>query len=188
MVYEKKESSGRSLEEEFFARQNQELMQKLRAQKTRAETKTQLSQYSGIKDDSVLESLLNQNIQPSTLVALTFVPLILTAWADRTMETAERNAILKAMAEQGIDVNHAAYELLSDWLKEAPGPHLFETWKTYVKGLGQTMERTAFLNLKTQIMQRTRSVAEAAGGYLGLGSKVSAIEKEQMTQLENAFL
>lgn len=187
MVYEKKASSGRSLEEEFFARQNQELIQKLKAEKSRAETKTQLSQYTGIKDDAVLESLLNQQIQPSTVVALSFVPLVLTAWADGAIEPAERNAILKATAEQGIDANHPAYELLSTWLEQAPDSHLFETWKTYVKGLGQSMEPGTFQNLKTHIMQRTRAVAESAGGYLGLGSKVSAQEKEQMAKLESAF-
>jgi hypothetical protein len=187
MVYEKKEGTGRSLEEEFFARQNQELIQKLSAEKSRAETKTQLSEYTGIKDDSVLESLLKQNMRPSTLVALSFVPLVLTAWADGAIEAAERKAILKAMAEQGIDSNHPAYELLAAWLEEAPAPQLFDTWKTYVKGLGQSMEPAAFQNLKTQIMQRTRAVAEAAGGYLGLGSKVSAQEKEQLARLEGAF-
>jgi len=187
VVYEKKEGSGRSLEEEFFARQNQELIQKMRAEKGRAETKTQLSQYSGITDDSILESLLNHNIQPSTLVALAFAPMVLTAWADGAIEPAERNAILKAMAEQGIDAKHPAYELLAGWLKESPDANLFETWKTYVKGLSQSMDRKAFQDLKTHIMQRTKAVAEAAGGYLGLGSKISTLEKEQMAQLEKAF-
>lgn len=187
MVYEKKDGSGRSLEEEFFARQNQELIQKMRAEKSRAETKTQLTHYSGITDDSVLESLLDQNIQPSTLVALAFAPMVLTAWADGAIETAERNAILKAMGEQGIDANHPAYELLASWLKESPHANLFETWKAYVKGLSQSMDPNAYKSLKTLIMQRTKAVAEASGGYLGLGSKVSALEKEQIAQLEKAF-
>lgn len=187
MALEKKESTHRSLEEEFFARQNQELIQKLRAEKSRAETKVQLSQYSGIKDDAILESLLNQNMQASTLVALTFVPLILTAWADGSIEVAERNAILKAMAEQGIDPTHPAYDLLQIWLNESPEPNLFEIWKTYVKGLSQSMDRASFDSLKNHIMQRTRTVAEAAGGYLGLGSKISTSEKEQIALLEKAF-
>jgi hypothetical protein len=187
VVYEKKEGSGRSLEEEFFARQNKELIQKLKAEKSRAETRMQLSEYTGIKDDSVLEGLLNQNIQPSTLVALSMAPLVLTAWADGAIEPAERSAILKAMSEQGIDANHPAHELLSTWLEEAPAPGLFETWKNYVRGLGQSMEPGAFKNLKVQIMQRTRTIAEAAGGYLGLGAKVSAQEKEILASLESAF-
>jgi hypothetical protein len=187
MVFEKKEVSGRSLEEEFFARQNQELIQKLRAEKNRAETKSQLADYTGIKDDAVLEGLLNQNIQPSTVVALSFVPLVLTAWADGAIEAAERNAILKAMTEQGIGEGHPAYEMLLTWLKETPGSNLFETWKTYVKGLGQAMDSASFQNLKTHIMQRTRAVAEAAGGYLGIGSKISNQEKEMMARLESAF-
>jgi hypothetical protein len=49
------------------------------------------------------------------------------------------------------------------------------------------MDPNSFDKLKIQIMQRTRAVAEAAGGLLGLGSKISPAEKEQLTRLEAAF-
>jgi hypothetical protein len=187
VINQSNDGARRSLEEEFFARQNQELLQKLRVQKNREESKAQLSQYSGIKDDAVLEHLLNQNIQPSTMVALALVPLVLTAWADGVMDPQERKAILQAMNEYGIDAQHPAHELLQSWLTEMPNSSLFETWRTYVKGLAQSMDPNSFDKLKIQIMQRTRAVAEAAGGLLGLGSKISPAEKEQLTRLEAAF-
>jgi hypothetical protein len=188
VINQSNDSAGRSLEEEFFVRQNQELLQKLRDQKSREESKTQLSQYSGIRDEAVLEHLLNQNIQPSTMVALSLVPLVLTAWADGSMDPQERTAILQAMNEHGIDAHHPAHELLQSWLKEMPSSSLFETWRTYVRGLAHSMDPKAFDKLKIQIMQRTRAVAEAAGGLLGLGSKISTAEKEHLARLEAAFL
>ncbi len=187
MTQDNRESGRRALEEEFFARQNQALIQKLKEEKTRAETLEQLSRFSGIKDEEILGQLMSTGLTASTIVALTYVPLVLTAWADGTIDTEERAAILKAVAEQGIDANNPAYELIQSWLGAAPGPRMFETWKAYIKGLRETMDHDSYATLKLHILQRTRSVAESAGGFLGLGSKVSASERALIVQLENAF-
>jgi len=49
------------------------------------------------------------------------------------------------------------------------------------------MDQNSYETLKLHIMQRTRSVAESAGGFLGIGSKISASERAQIAQLESAF-
>ncbi len=41
--------------------------------------------------------------------------------------------------------------------------------------------------LKEQVIGHARGVAEAAGGFLGLGSKVSSKEKAVLDDLEQAF-
>jgi hypothetical protein len=42
-------------------------------------------------------------------------------------------------------------------------------------------------SLKQQILGRARSVAEATGGFLGLGSKISSEEEIILAELAKAF-
>ena len=49
------------------------------------------------------------------------------------------------------------------------------------------LDAEAVSQLKTSIVSRAESVAEAAGGFLGLGNKVSDTERGVLTKLESAF-
>ena len=49
----------KELEEQFFAKQNQELVEKLRAQKQKALDKAGLTEITGIKNEEVLEKLIS---------------------------------------------------------------------------------------------------------------------------------
>ncbi|RPJ56818.1 MAG: hypothetical protein EHM24_30060 [Acidobacteria bacterium] len=75
---------------------------------------------------------------------------------------------------------------MSAWLKKKPDPALLEAWKQYVQALCNKLnvhERDA---LRDEVMADARSVAEAAGGILGLG-RTSAEEKAMLKTLEEAF-
>ncbi len=188
MTQDYRDGGRRALEEEFFARQSLELMAKLKAERTRAENSLELSKVSGIKDEKILAYLLDNKVTPLTAVAMSSVPLVLTAWADGSIAVKERSAILKALTEEGLHTSDPAYQLIESWLGTPPDSKLFETWKVYIQGLRKSMEPAAFANLKQHIMERTQSVAKAAGGYLGLGAKISPAERAQIEQLETAFL
>jgi hypothetical protein len=41
--------------------------------------------------------------------------------------------------------------------------------------------------LKTRILGYARDVAQASGGFLGMGPKISAVENEVLQRLERAF-
>jgi hypothetical protein len=41
--------------------------------------------------------------------------------------------------------------------------------------------------LKQDLLGRARVVAEAAGGFLGLGTRISSAEQAVLTELEQAF-
>ncbi len=181
------DKSRRALEDEFFARQSQDLMRKLKEEQLRMESFQQLALMSGIKDKDVLERLLNTGITASTLFALSYVPLVLMAWADGVMDPIERSAILKVLEEKGLDNKHPSYHLIVFWLQTPPSEKLFETWKAYVQSLKATMDSSSFEQLKLDILHRTLAVAESVGGFLGLGSKISSSERERYRQLEAAF-
>ncbi len=178
---------GKTLEDAFFAKQDKRLREEL-AQKREAEmAKAALIQASGIQDDEVLDSLYDMGITAETLTAFSMVPMVAVAWADKEIDKAERKAILKAAHAQGISEGGTSYQLLEGWLEKMPEQSLYENWRHYAQALCETMNPAAREKLKSGIMNRARVVAEASGGFLGLGNKVSKVEAEVLAGLEKAL-
>lgn len=182
-AFKKRETS---LENEFFHRVDQVLIKELQQQAERAEGRERLVQMTGIQDDAVLREMLDAGIRAETLVAFSLVPVIRVAFADRVMDTAEREAVLKAAANVGITPETASHQLLSTWLDNKPDESLFEAWKHYVQALCHVAGTTRFEELKDTAIRRAREVAEAAGGFLGL-HKISAAEQAVLDEIETVF-
>jgi hypothetical protein len=177
----------RALEEEFFRRQDEKLRAQFREQEHRRQVKQELAQASGITDDAVLAELIALGIQARTLAPLALVPLVEVAWADGRIDSREREAILKAAQASGVESDSPGYGLLGGWLSVRPESSLRELWMQYTRSLCETLDAAARRALKADILGRARQVAEAAGGFLGLGSKVSAAEEAVLTELARAF-
>ncbi len=177
---------AKALEESFYHRKNKELLEKLRNDLQTKEQKEALAAASGIEDETVLDELLAVGIQSETLAAVALVPLVAVSWADGTVQDEEREAIMSAAAEEGIGPESACHTLLEQWLTEPPASALLETWKDYINALRKTLDEQHAAALKSKVIGRARKVAEAAGGFLGIG-KVSASEKAVLKDLESAF-
>jgi len=178
---------GAALEESFFQVKNTELLDAFRQRLAQQQRKEQLASASGIHDDAVLDRLVASDIRPETLAALTLVPLIEVAWADGRVQSKEHAAVLEAAEQAGIRRNDEAFGLLDAWLAEKPGPDLLETWKQYVAALCESLERDAVERLKHGLLDRARRVAEATGGLLGFGRRVSPEEQAVLEGLERVF-
>lgn len=177
----------RALENSFFAARDQQLLDQL---KSKAETESQLQELaatSGIDNPQVLEELLAAGVAPETMTALSLVPLVVVAWADETMDEQEIKAILAAAAEEGLEEQDPAYQLLQEWLSVSTSPSLLDSWEEYISTLVTSLSETAAEKLKQNTLSRTRRVAEAAGGFIGLGNKVSSEEQAILDRLEAAF-
>ena len=177
----------KALEDAFFAKHNEQLRQKLREANTARAKRDALRTASGITDEAVLDQLIALDIQSETVAALSLIPLLEVAWADEQMEAKERQAILTGAQDAGLQAGSASYELLEGWLKQRPAPALFAAWKAYVKALATTLDADANKALKADLLGRARAVADAAGGVLGLGSRISRAEQDKLTALEQAF-
>ena len=177
----------RALENSFFAARDNEL---LAALKSKAESESQLQQLasaSGIDDQKVLEELLAAGVQAETMTALALIPLVEVAWADESMDDREKEAILAAAADEGLDEQDPSYQLLEQWLSVGTPPSLLDSWEEYISALVASLSASASENLKQNTLSRSRRVAEAAGGFLGLGNKVSSQEQAILDRLEAAF-
>lgn len=177
----------RALEESFFNKQNEALRLKLRDKEMSRAKKEALAEASGITDDETLQRLLALRISNETLAALYLVPLVEVAWADGKIEQAERKALLDAAQGAGLRSSSESYELLEGWLARRPGAELLDAWKQYIRVLTESMDSAAQQALRGDLVGRARAVAEAAGGFLGVGRKISAAEKAVLDDLEAAF-
>jgi hypothetical protein len=177
----------RALENAFFARQEEALLQRLREKDRMASRRAALAAASGITDDTVLDALAGLDLAPGSVAALALVPLVLVAWADGSLDAREAAAVRDAARESGLDANAEAAQLLDGWLSAPPGTQIEAAWRAYAGSVAASLAPEARAALKTQTLGRARRVAEAAGGVLGLGRKVSEAEERVLARLAEAF-
>jgi hypothetical protein len=180
------DQSRRDLEDQFFLKQDQKLIEQLRVMQKMQESKEALASVSDITDDAVLEKLVRLNIRPETVAALSLVPLIEMAWADGSVDEKEKKTVLDAAAEHGFARGSADYNLLEVWLSHRPDPKLLTAWTHYIAGLCQVMNSHERAALRHDLLDHAQSVAQASGGILGLGS-ISKLEQQMLNQLAAAF-
>jgi len=180
------ESRRVALEESFFAEHNEKLLEKLRAAAKERKTKEAISAILGIDDDAVLQQLVDVGICEETVVALYLVPMIEVAWADGEIQGKEREAVLKAAAEHGIERDSIASELLGSWLQQPIDKELLGVWEGLAQALKDDLAPDAMQATRARIIGSARAVAEAAGGILGLG-KISPEERKMLERLETAL-
>ena len=178
---------GRSLEDEFFRREDKRLIAKLTEMQAAETTRQALAAASGIAAPDVLDKLLGLGIRAETLAALSIVPLIEVAWADGSLDARERQAVLDRAREVGVAPGSTAHTLLGAWLERRPDPKLLDAWTQMVRGLRERLGPAEAGRLEASLLDHARAVASASGGVLGIGAKVSAAEAAMLERLRAAF-
>jgi hypothetical protein len=175
---------GRSLEEEFFRREDQRLMARLNELKAAETARDALAAATGITKPAVLEKLMELGIRAETVAALSLVPLVEVAWADGSLDAKERGAVIE---HAGVAAGSSERAMLEAWLDRRPDPKLLTAWTHLVQGLCDHLAPEEATRLQKGLLARAAAVAAASGGLFGVGSKVSRSEAAMLTQLEAAF-
>lgn len=177
----------KALEDQFFQRHNEELKQKLRDKQNRDKLQAELSRMQVFTNDETLDRMIELGLDVDTWAALSLVPLVEVAWASGKVEVKERKAVLTAAEANGVLPGSPGHRLLTGWLENKPDPKLVETWAGYAGQLGAHLQPAERHALRDELVGRARNVAEAAGGFLGFGNKVSPAEEEVLGKLAAAF-
>ena len=176
----------KALEEAFFAKQDAKVIAQLRAEREKQLAMAALKGASAIEDPELLEKLVDLGIDARTWTALALVPLIEVAWADGTIEPKEREAILAAAREHGVQDGSPGRQLLESFLATRPEPAVFAAWGAYVTELAASFSAEERERMRARLVERARKVARAAGGILGIAS-ISDAEKRVIDALQKPF-
>lgn len=176
-----------ALEEEFFKKHNQKLADKLRVELAKKHTREELVQLTGIHDAGVLDTLMAMNVDKSTFAAFGLYPLVEVAWADGKLDEKERAALIAAAAEHGITPGSFAHTALEEFLRNTPREDARKAWYAWAEVLNGKLDATERKKLREGLLTRALAVAEASGGILGLGNKISANEQRVLDAIAKVF-
>lgn len=181
------EERRKGLEEEFFVKREQQLVAKLRKTLEKEAPRETLTKLTGIEDPHVLDTLVALHVDRDTLAAFALYPLVEVAWADGKVDDAERTAFLKAASEHGLAADSPGHQALREFLKETPREEARKAWFAWATALKNRLSADERRALRTGLVQRAQAVAEASGGILGLGRRISAAEQAVLDKIEAAF-
>jgi hypothetical protein len=181
------EARRKGLEEEFFAKREARLVDKLRRTLEKEEPRETLKKVTGIQDEGVIDTLVALNVDRDTLAAFALYPLVEVAWADGKVDEAEREAFLQAAAKHGIAADSPGHQALREFLKQTPRDEARKAWFAWARELNARLSADERRTLRDALVERGRMVAEASGGILGLGRRVSAGEQRILDKIAETF-
>ena len=174
---------GQALEDEFFHRVDEQLRTKLRESMEREEARAQLSAVTGFQDDELLDHLLDAGFTATSLAALALVPTVFVAWADGSVTPQERQAVMNAAVQRGLEHQPQALQMIEAWLHKHPPRPLWNLWKEYAAAVYGSVQPQMVATLRNEIARQAKIVAEASGGTLGFG-KVSKDEQALLDEID----
>jgi hypothetical protein len=172
---------GKVLEEAFFYRADRELSELLSKRLQREEKLRLFANATGIRDQKHLERLADSGFELSTLHFI-WVPLILVAWADGNAEKLEKKAIADILASKGISRETISRVIAHDWFCKKPTEELWEIWAEFSAATSANLNSSVYNELIDEIVRLCRLVADASGGFMGLG-KISVTETQAIDRV-----
>lgn len=138
-------------------------------------------------DRELAEALKALGMDAASFRALPLLPLVQVAWADGTVQDAERDLILRLAADR-FRLDEEGQRMLRNWLHHPPS-------HTYVRrgqqvllalcrygGGGEALGRESLAD----VIDFAKQVARAAGGFFGLGA-IAAEEAEAIDAIARAL-
>lgn len=175
------------LEDAFFMQEDKRLLEQMKAKTARGEQLKQLKDSTGIQDDTLIGKLLDLGLESQTLAALSLVPLVRVAWADGSVDDKERAAVMQAAKEGGVQPGSPGHQMLDKWLNRGADPALIKAWAEFAKTLASRLHGGDREALAASIVDKARTVAEASGGFMGMGNKVSKEEQAVLDEIRKAL-
>jgi hypothetical protein len=158
------------LEEEYFGKKNQELIQKLRERREREDDRRKMAEMLGVDDQEVLEALQDLGYTSETIQLLHIVPLVEVAWTEGGVADREREMIFKIAEARGIQPDSVAYEMLSHWLENKPSERFFDNSLRAIRVLFDLLPEEQRLAGRRDLIAYCSQIASAVtSGIFGRG-------------------
>jgi len=174
---------GKGLEEDYFHRKEKELIEKLRKRREAEAHQQEMGKESGISNEEVLKTLHEMGYTRDTVLLLHLIPLISVAWADDKVSGPEKELIIEAARVRGITEDSGAFQQLNEWLTNRPSDEFVEQTLRVISNLAETELPEEREKRRQNLLRLCQDVAEASGGILGFGNKISDEEQALLDRL-----
>ena len=165
----------RALEEDYFRKQDQELIERLRRQADMQRGRDSMARTIGIDDEQLLQELEQRGFTAATASLLPLMPLLEVAWAEGNISEAERKMIIGYARLHGIAPDSQADRQLTDWLEMNPGRDVFDSALRVTRAMMAALPPDQRKLRHDSLLSYCTSLAQASGGIFGFG----AIKKEE---------
>jgi hypothetical protein len=178
---------GRSLEDDYFRKKDQELIEQMRraaaAEQGAAavdQARAEMGEKVGITDPEMLQELDALGFTPDTIVLLPLVPAVQIAWAEGSVTAAERDLIVKLARSRGIEEGSDADRKLAEWLDARPSELVFANATRLIRAMLASPEAQDLT--ADDLVKHCESIAAASGGILGM-NRISSRERQLLAAL-----
>lgn len=159
-------------EEEYFHRQDAELIEELRRRAAFEERRQRFTEACQTANPRILDALERLGYNQTTIELLYFVPLVHVAWIDGSISEAERNRIVVTAALHGLRENIPAFQQLTEWLDHRPPDTFFEGTLHVLRALLDELPEAQRVSRRDSLLRSMREVAFASCGLLGWRNKI----------------
>ena len=177
------EDRKRAQEEEYFRKQDQKNIENMRRNTALEAERREMADVLGVGEEKVLHELQELGFTRETALLVYVAPLVQVAWAEGRLTERERELILTAARSRGISEGSPADLQLAAWLDSTPGEIFFEKILRVIGALLQTLPPDQREAQKREILAGCARIAEASGGILGFGNKVSKDEQDIVARI-----
>lgn len=152
------------LEEEYFRKQDQLLIEQIHQHKAKEEDRQQLAECTGLKDEDAITALQDLGYTSDTVELLHMLPMVEVAWAGGKVTDEHRKVILKIARMRGIQPNSASAEKLLCWLDEKPSDELFEASLHAIRLILESLPPEEQEYQREDLLARCNQIAHALFG------------------------
>ncbi len=173
---------GRSLEDDYFRRRDQELLDKIRRASEADQARPDLGAKTGVTDPEVIQALIDLGYNPENVALLPLVPVVQMAWAEGGVSAAERDLIVKLARSRGIEPGSPADQRLDESLTTRPSDSFFERVNGLIRAVLSADSSVSKALTADDLVKHAEAIAAASGGILGIG-KISAEERALLASI-----
>jgi len=173
-------------EERYFQERDEEmraaLREKLEAQANAMAGQEKMAASVGVTDEQIVAEIEALGFDADTAPVLHLMPLVAVAWADGEVQDEEREVILEAAGNHGIEPGSPAGNMLASLLEKRPADVVLGQVLTVLQHM------LAVKGMQPDsVLKACEDVAAAAGGFFGFGSKVSGDEEAVIKKISKSF-
>ncbi|TVR04148.1 MAG: TerB family tellurite resistance protein [Deltaproteobacteria bacterium] len=168
-------------EEKYFQAKETERREavRLKLEKAAGEAREQREMAESLQtdDEALVQRLRDMHFDKDTVRVLDVLPLVHVAWADGSVTTRQRAAVLDVLRERGIEGHSEAFLLIESLLEKRPTDTFLEETLELLHDLLGDSSRT------NDVVDLCVRVADASGGFFGLGDRISDKERALMERI-----